>query len=297
MDFSKGSGAMRTKKNFFGLFTILTGLCLMLASFGFKQHNTAQNSMELLNAVLKSISNIKTLRYDLQRNERVKGKMNFTESKVKLQISPRKLYIAMGGQEVLWIQGANKESALINPGTFPYVNLNLDPMGSLMRKNQHHTIHELGMDYLAEILKNAMKNYTETLEKHFVILGEEKYMGRTCYKLSIAFPDFEWRPYLVKKNETILSIANNLHVSEFMILEKNPEADWYNDVVAGQVIQVPNAYAKLFLLMIDKELMLPISEKIYDYKGLFETYEFYNLKVNTPIAAEEFSENYKDYHF
>ncbi len=49
--------------------------------------------------------------------------------------------------------------------------------------------------------------------------------------------------------------------------------------------------------MIDKELMLPISEKIYDDKGLFETYEFNNLQVNTPIAAEEFTENYKDYHF
>ncbi|MES2285870.1 MAG: DUF1571 domain-containing protein [Bacteroidota bacterium] len=288
---------MRTKINFFGLFITLVGLFLMLASFGYKQHNTVQNSMEMLNAVLKSISNIKTLRYDLQRNERVKGKMNLTESKVKLQVSPRKLYISMAGQEVLWIQGANNGNALISPGTFPYINLNLDPMGSLMRKNQHHTIHELGMEYLAEILKDAMKNYAETLEKHFVILGEEKYMGRTCYKLSIAFPDFEWAPYIVKKNETIITIANKLHVSEYMILEKNPQADWYNDVVEGQVIQVPNAYAKLFLLMIDKELMVPISEKIYDDKGLFETYEFYNLQVNTPIAAEEFTENYKDYHF
>jgi len=288
---------MRTKIIFFGLFITLIGLFLMLASFGYKQSNPMHGSIEMLNAVLKSISNIKTLRYDLQRNERVKGKMNFTESKVKLQVSPRKLYISMDGQEVLWIQGANNGNALINPGTFPYINLNLDPMGTLMRKNQHHTIHELGMEYLAEILKDAMKNYAETLEKHFVVLGEEKYMGLTCYKLSIAFPDFAWVPYTVKKNETIITIANKLHVSEYMILEKNPQADWYNDVVPGQVIQVPNAYAKLFLLMIDKELMVPISEKIYDDKGLYETYEFYNLQVNIPIAAEEFTENYKDYHF
>jgi hypothetical protein len=288
---------MRTKIYFSGLFIALIGICLIFASFSNKQPHKAHGSMEMLNAVLKSISTTKTLRYDLQRNERIKGKMNFTESKVKLQVIPRKLYISIDGQEVLWIQGANNGNALINPGTFPYINLNLDPMGSLMRKNQHHTIHELGMDYLAEILKNAMKNYAETLEKHFVILGEEKYMGRACYKLSIAFPDFAWVPYTVKKNETIISIANNLHVSEYMILEKNPTASWYSDVTAGQVIQVPNAYAKLFLLMIDKEHMLPISEKIYDDKGLFETYEFYNLQVNTPIAAEEFTENYKDYHF
>lgn len=288
---------MRTKIYFSGLLITLIGLCLTFVSFGYKQSNTTHGSLEMLNAVLKSISAAKTLRYDLQRNERIKGKMNFTESKVKLQVIPRKLYISIDGQEVLWIQGANNGNALINPGTFPYINLNLDPMGSLMRKNQHHTIHELGMDYLAEILKNAMKHYAEALEKHFVILGEEKYMGRTCYKLSIAFPEFEWIPYTVKKDETIISIAGKFHVSEYMILEKNPKASWYNDIVAGQVIQIPNAYAKLFLLMIDKEYMLPISEKIYDDKGLFETYEFYNLQVNSPLPAEEFTENYKDYHF
>lgn len=288
---------MRSKIYYSGFFITLVSCCLILVSFNYKRSDTTYESIEILNDVLKSISKIKTLRYDLQRNERVKGKMNFTESKVKLQVSPRKLYISLDGQEVLWMQGANNGNALVNPGTFPYINLNLDPMGSLMRKGQHHTIHELGMEYLAEILKNAMQLYSKELSKHFVILGEEKYMGRTCYKLSIAFPDFTWAPYTVKSGETILSIAGRLHVSEFMILEENPKVSSYTGVVAGQIIKVPNAYAKLFLLMIDKEYMLPISEKIYDDKGLFETYEFYNLKVNSPIAAEEFTESYKDYNF
>lgn len=288
---------MKSKIYYSGFFIILICSCLILASFSYKQSGTPYESIEILNDVLKSISKIKTLRYDLQRNERVKGKMNFTESKVKVQVSPRKLYISLDGQEVLWMQGANNGNALVNPGTFPYINLNLDPMGSLMRKGQHHTIHELGMEYLAEILKNAMQNYSKELSKHFVILGEEKYMGRTCYKLSIAFPEFTWSPYTVKAGETILSIAGRLHVSEFMILEENPKVSSYTGIAAGQVIKVPNAYAKLFLLMIDKEYMVPISQKIYDDKGLFETYEFYNLKVNSPIAAEEFTEGYKDYNF
>lgn len=295
--FPKHFQSMKSRIYHSGLLIFLTGICFLLTSFSSKRSEKPPGSIEMLTGVLKAISAVKTLRYDLQRNERVKGKMNFTESKVKLQVSPRKLYIAIDGQEVLWIQGANNGNALINPGTFPYINLNLDPMGSLMRKGQHHTIHELGMEYLADILKYAMKQYAETLNKDFVILGEEKYMGRTCYKISIAFPGFTWLPYTVKKNETILSIANKLHVSEFMILEKNVNAGWYNDITAEQVIQVPNAYAKLFLLMIDKELMVPISEKIYDDKGLFETYEFYNLQVNSLMNAEEFTEDYKDYHF
>jgi hypothetical protein len=287
---------MRSRIYFLGLFILLISIGLLSTSF---KNNAGEtyDSIEMLNNILKSISNVKTLRYDLQRSERVKGKMNFTASKVKLQVSPRKMYISIDGQEVLWTEGTNNGNALINPGTFPYINLNLDPMGSLMRKNQHHTIHELGMEYLAEILKNGMKHYGEELYKHFVVLGEEKYMGRLCYKLSVAFPDFTWNPYIVKKGETIITIASKMRVSEYMILEKNPEAGWYNDIVEGQVIQVPNAYAKLFLLMIDKELMLPISEKIYDDKGLFETYEFYNLQVNSTFSPEEFTKSYKDYHF
>lgn len=288
---------MRLRINHFILAATILATSLILPSFSYIQPKVQIGSVELLNAILKSISNAKTLRYDLQRNERIKGKMAFTESKVKLQVSPRKLYIAINGQEVLWVQGTNNGNALVNPGTFPYINVNLDPMGSMMRKGQHHTIHELGMEYLAEILKDGMKHFGDQISKHFVVLGEEKYMGRNCYKLSAAFPDFAWGPYTVKKGETIISVACKLHISEYMILERNPQASWYTDVVEGQVIQVPNAYAKLFLLMIDKEYLLPISEKIYDDKGLFESYEFFNLQVNSTISPEEFTENYKDYHF
>ena len=56
-------------------------------------------------------------------------------------------------------------------------------------------------------------------------------------------------------------------------------------------------FNKLFFVMIDKEKMLPISVEIFDDKGLFESYEFYNLQVNSTILAEEFTEDYKDYHF
>ncbi len=288
---------MKLKQSSNLLHVLLVGVCLLFTSFSYRRNDIKYGSLEMLNSIIKSISEVKTLRYDLYRNERVKGKMNYTESKVKLQVSPRKLYIYMNGQEVLWVEGANNGNALINPGTFPYVNVNLDPMGSMMRKNQHHTIHELGMDYFGDILKRGIKRYGNSIDKYFVVLGEEQYMGRTCYKLSISFSDFAWQSYMVKKNETILTIAKKLNVSEFMILEKNPQAGWYDDVNEGQVIQVPNVYAKIILLMIDKEYMLPISEKILDDKGLFETYEFYNLKVNTPIAPEEFNKDYKDYHF
>jgi hypothetical protein len=288
---------MKLKRCFLYVSFLLTGVYILFTAFSYKTERPAHNSIEMLNSILKSISEIKTMRYELHRNERVKGKMNYTESKVKLQTSPRKLYISIGSQELLWTEGSNGGNALVNPGAFPYVNVNLDPMGTIMRKNQHHTIHELGMAYFGDILKQGIKRYGNNIDKYFVVLGEEQYMGRTCYKLSISFSDFAWEPYTIKKGETLITIAKKMNISEYMVLEKNPAVTWYDDVKEGQVIEVPNIYAKVILLMIDKEYMLPISEKILDDKGLFETYEYYNLKVNVPIAPEEFTKEYKEYHF
>ena len=288
---------MKFKINNIQFYSVIITICIFFTSFSPKKPKVAYNSREILNSVLQSISGIKTMRYNLQCNERIKGKMQHTESQVKLQISPRKLYLSLKGPEVLWLEGINNGDALINPGAFPYMNLNLDPFGLLMRKDQHHTIHEMGLQYLAEILKDGIRRAGDMFDKYFVILGEEKYDGRDCYKLSIAFPDYSWQPYTVKKGEDITSIARKLYVSEYMILEKNSGLSWFNDVKTGQVIQVPDAYAKLTLLLIDKEKLLPVNNMVYDEKGLFETYEYYNLQINPSISDEEFTEAYKDYNF
>lgn len=287
---------MKFKAGYIGLYLTVISICVLLASFS-PQKKVVYNSREILNNVLESIGKIKTMRYNLQCNERIKGKMQHTESQVKLQIAPRKLYLSLKGPEVLWLEGANDGDALINPGAFPYMNLNLDPYGSLMRKDQHHTIHEMGLHYLAEILKDGIRRAGDKFDKYFVILGEEKYDGRDCYKLSIAFPDYSWKSYTIRSGEDITSVARKLHVSEYMILEKNSEVTGFNDVKTGQTIQVPDAYAKLTILLIDKTLLLPVNNKVFDDKGLFETYEYYNLQINPPIASEEFTKDYKDYNF
>jgi len=288
---------MKFKAGYIGLYLTAICICVLLASFSPQKKKVVYNSREILNGVLESIGKIKTMRYNLQCNERIKGKMQHTESQVKLQIAPRKLYLSLKGPEVLWLEGANDGDALINPGAFPYMNLNLDPYGSLMRKDQHHTIHEMGLHYLAEILKDGIRRAGDKFDKYFVILGEEKYDGRDCYKLSIAFPDYSWKSYTIRSGEDITSVARKLHVSEYMILEKNSEVTGFNDVKTGQTIQVPDAYAKLTILLIDKTLLLPVNNKVFDDKGLFETYEYYNLQINPPIASEEFTKDYKDYNF
>ena len=281
---------MKTKTLPLFLPIILFALCGILFSFS-KIHTSepALGNKDLIDKIFASIDNVKTVRYSLQCNERIKGRMQHTESHVKLQISPRKIYLYIKGIEVLWIQGWNKGDALVNPGSFPYIDLSLDPYGSLMRKDQHHTIHEMGFHYLADILRDGMKKAGDKVDKYFSVFGEEVYEGRPCYKLSITYPDFAWGPYTVKKGENLTTIARRLRISEYMVLENNPKLSSFFDVKEGQVIQVPNAYAKLTLLLIDKEYLLPVNNKVFDDKGLFETYEYHDLKVNIPIAPYEFT--------
>ncbi len=286
---------MRFKARYFFLLFTLIAFSITLLSF--QQKKTEIGNRDLINKIFESIANIKTLRYSLQCHERIKGKLQKTESKVKLQTSPRKLYLSLKGPEVLWIQGANNGDALVNPGAFPYINLNLDPYGSIMRKDQHHTIHEMGFQYLVDILKDRIKELGDKADRYFAITGEEKYDGRNCYKLLITFPEFAYGPYTVKKGENLTTIARRLRISEYLVLENNPKLSWYNDVKEGQIIQVPNAYAKMTLLLIDKELFLPVSNKIYDDKGIFEMYDYTNLQVNPDIAPEEFTRNFPGYNF
>lgn len=275
---------------------ILVGAGALLVSF-VQTKEEVYNVEEVVDKMFASITKIKTIRYSLKIAERVNGKIENRESKVKLQVSPRKLYLKIKNQEVLWVQGTNGDDALVNPGAFPYINLTLDPMGSLMRKGQHHTINEMGFNYIYDIIKNYKEVYGNVFKKHFFIAGEELFEGRLCYKLSVLVPDFSWKSYTVLKGENLVSIARKLHVSEFMILERNPSISWYDAVKAGQVIQVPNKYAKYALLLIDKELMLPVCNTMIDDKGLFEFYQYSDVKVNIPIAPEEFTKNYKGYHF
>jgi len=248
--------------------------------------------------MLYSIDLLKTLKFHLSSNERIKGKMVTNHSTTKLNKSPRKLYMNLQGPELLYVQGTNHNNALVNPGGFPYIDLNLDPMGSLLRDKQHHTIHEIGFDYYADILRNAVKFCGTKFDSYFKMMGEVKWNDRDCYAVTAEYPEFKYVDYTVKKGDDLIRIARALFVSEYMLLETNSgTVDSYYDVKEGQVIKVPIIYGKKIELLIDKQYFLPVKTKVYDEKGLFESYEYDVLIVNPSFTDDEFTKGYKDYHF
>jgi LysM repeat protein len=252
---------------------------------------------EVMLNMINAINEIKTLKYSLKVTERTKGKYNHFQSSVKLNRNPRKLYLTTNGIEVLWVQGTNKGDALVKPNSFPFVNLNLDPMGNLMREGQHHTINEMGFDYFGKIIVQIILKAGVDFDKYFKLESEEITNGKSCYKITVQSPEFKFVDYTVLKGETLVTIARKLHVAEQMILENNKNVSGFKDVKAGQVIKVPTTYAKNVILFIDKQNFLPVGTRIYDNVGLFEQYDYFNLQLDPVIEDAEFTKGYKAYGF
>lgn len=255
----------------------------------------------LFDNMMASIANIKTLKFRLVKNERMmNGKMAPGDQEVKMQVAPFKCYLKIAqpnaGAEVLYVKGTNDNNALVNPNAFPYINLNLDPYGDILRKDQHHTIHELGFVYTGELLKDAHDRYKHKIDEFMKNEGIIKWNNRECYKIVLDNKEYQLLDYTVQPGEDLIKIARKKKVGEYNLLELNGLKS-YTSVKAGQVIKVPITYAKKIIVYIDKQTYLPIYQELYDTKGLMATYEYHNLVVNPAIADEEFTKGYKGYGY
>jgi hypothetical protein len=253
---------------------------------------------ELVLKTLQSIKEVKSLKYHLKITERGKKGFNFYESSVKFHRNPRQIYLYIKGIEVLWVQGTNDGRALVKPNAFPYFNLNLDPMGNLMRQDQHHSLNEMGYDYFAAIIQHTVDKLGDRFYDYFELAGEERINNRPCYKVIINNRDFGFKDYVVGDNESITSIARKFFIAEYMIVEKNPKFKDYFDILKkGEVIKIPTWYCKSVIMYVDQLYLLPISMKILDEKGLFEEYNYHFLQVNPKFEPTEFTRTFKGYGF
>ncbi len=241
------------------------------------------------------------MKYTMKKQERISGKMMLQQTAVKLVLSPLKVYLKQElpkmGLEVLFVQGRNNNNALVNTNGFPWVNLNLDPMGNIMRENQHHTIYDSGYPHLMSILEHLTSKYHDDIDNMVENGGLVNWNGHTCWSVTLNNPNFKISKYTVKQGENLLTLAAANKLSEYMILELNKNISSYTDVKPGQVIDLPNDYSPKLELLIDKKEMIPLMIKVYDQKGLYEHYEYYNVILNPVFQQGEFEKNYPDYKF
>lgn len=283
----------------YSLISIVAGaIAIIFSSF---HDEPVPKTREILNKMFSSIENINTLTFKLKKKERVEGKLMLGEQEVKFNHTPKKIYTKIiapnAGVELLFVEGANNQKAYLNPNGFPYTNLSFDPYSSTLRKGNHHTIYEVGFDYIKDIIESIALKSDKNFDNIFTLDGMVTFDGKSCYKVIINVSDFKYIQYVVKEGETLTSIAYNMLLSDFMLRDLNPKIRDYTDVKSGQVIIVPNAYAPKTILYIDKNTFLPLVQIIIDEKGIFEQYEFHNLKLDPFINPQEFSKEFEGYNF
>ncbi len=253
----------------------------------------------IINQMLDSIKIIKNERLDVKATERVNNTLHFAESRIKINFNPKKIYFnsPLKGIEILWVEGTNKGNALAHSRSLPFMNLDLDPYGSIMRKDQHHTIFELGTPYIGSIIANTIIKAPKDFDKHFKYAGVIKWNNTECYQLIIDYPEYKYIEYTTLKGETVTSISHKFSTSDFKIRYKNDLSSYFGAIKEGKKLLIPIPYSNKVIIYIDKKMFLPIKVMVYDEGGIYEEYEFYNIRINTPFASDEFSKNFKGYGF
>ena len=255
--------------------------------------------LQSLRIMTEKAAEVKTLKYDAFMHERIGDKFVDKTSFFKINVAPFKIYVResfLGIKiEGLFNEGFNQNKLLITTFGFPWVHSTLDPYGKKVRNNHHHTIFETGFDYFVSVVNNLIDSHYNELKLKYD--GVEIMYDRPCYKITIVDDSFKYIYHTVQPGENLTTIAKKNFINDYMILELNPDLNYYDDVKPGQVILIPNVYAKQMVLYLDKVLMLPIQIDIYDDKGYYAGYAYKNLTINPSFAWNEFNTTFKDYHF
>jgi outer membrane lipoprotein-sorting protein len=261
----------------------------------------AQDPMEITSKMFSNVKSMKTLQYSFDSKERVGNKIVHEISDVKLNIQPLKVYLYQHkpteGVEVLFLAGENSNNAKVNPNAFPWVTLNLNPEGSLMLDNHHHSIYDGGFAYTTSLIEFLLNKYKDQCDKLIKNNGIVKIQGVDCYYLTFSNTNYRLTNYIVGDNETPLTIAKKLKLNYFSILETNPNIKGLNTIKPGTRLILSNDYASKMELYIHKDKLYPVYIKIYDNKGLYEEYTFINVVINPVFKNDAFSADNSKYNF
>lgn len=259
----------------------------------------SQSPKSIIIEMIQSANKLEGFTAEISMEERIDGEFVKKTTAVKLIRQPFQLYLIQRspkkGVEVLLREGYQK--ALINPNSFPWINISLDPYSSLMRRNQHHTVYDSGFDLMSGILHRELARIGTDTSKHIFYKGVIYWQGKPAHRIEMSNPSYRIITYHVKLGEDLNQIAKKLNVSEHAILELNDDVDYYDDVSPGQEISVPSSYAKKMELYIDQEHMLPLVIKVYDSMGIYEQYAYRKFILNPHFDEDEFTSEYKKYGF
>ena len=244
-----------------------------------------------------SINNIQTLRTKIYALERLEDGYVTAESEIKVQVKPRKLYFINPKKKLEILYNAElSHKATVKPHVFPYLTVNLEPTGNMMRKNQHYTINELGFEFIAKSIALTISQDKEALA-NFKYHGKVSKNGYLCHLIDYENKNYQYKKYVVGSKETASTISAKLCVNDYLLRYKNNLLNDFGYLKKGSVLTVPSQFCKKAVIYIDEKLMLPVSITLSDDAGVFESYEFSAIQINMPFRKNEFALNNKEYGF
>lgn len=264
-------------KKFF-LFIALTGASI-IQTFAITGVEVMQKSMDAIVA-------LKSATFTFSAQERFEGgKIKKTDASFKLQVSPLKIYADVREPQAAQLIFIPSKSADVS--VKKGIKLNLSPTNKLLIADSHQPVSRAGFAQTRRIILKSMEQRKgENLNTFCKLLGSVTYDGKDCYKIELLENDYKIVEYTVKAGETdIWKFCESRAIPEYKVKELNSCG---NTLTVGQKIKIPNAYAKKTTLYIDKSNYLPIYQKMEDDKGLYELYEFKNLKINGTLSDSEF---------
>ncbi len=264
--------------------------------------NPRQTSkVELLQQMISRIRRTNSLEFSMKVIYRIKGKQIEKRGRFKLVNNPFKIYYKQDyprkGLEILYVEGMYNNRILVNPNAFPWINFTLNPLGKVMMEDRHQTIYEAGFYAIADILGAVLEEYFDNLDEIIHYYGVDYVSGIKCHHLAVEIPDFRFIDYITRNGETVASIAEKRKISRYMIMENNSSLSNSRKALGTRKIEIPTCYAKRFDLYIDVEHLVPTVLKIYDDKGLYESFEFSKIQLDVSFHPNEFTRSYSEYGF
>ncbi len=203
------------------------------------------------------------------------------------------------GQEVLYVQGRNRDRLKAHKGSFPDITMSLDPHGSWAMAHTHHPVDEVGIPrFVAIVLENVERGLREG-KGSTRYRGEDTVWSRPCFRVELVSPP-DGKTHVMQPGETLWDVARRYGQSMHVLLHSNRRRKWRGpkDPRPGDEVFVPEFYAGRVDLWVDRELRLPIRALIYDHHGLlYECYEHRDLRVNVGLSDRDFDPANPEYDF
>lgn len=262
----------------------------------------AQDPVVIMDRMKAAINRMNQSSFDLYSKERFGEKYIKKRLTFRVQENPRKVYMKDKdtGVEMLYVKGWNNNKAYINPNGFPWVNVSLSIYDSKVVAENHHTIHDAGLGFV-NVLLNGFESTVEKAGKDRSTLytygGTVEFDGRPCHKIYMEPPtEFKYVSYTTDSDQSLVQLSRRIVASDYLIKEKN-NISHHRTIKKGTTLQVPNAYAKKVVVYIDKETYMPVVQMLYDERGLFEKFEYTNIRSSPNFSSQEFTTECASYGF